>query len=160
MARKSYSREDVKALAKHFGVKLTEDELDEMIGGMDEEREHDDVTGGDPRAVFLIALAHVGEIPDYYARLYYMQEHAKGGPCMCFFGKDGAFALPSGHKLGVRVPTGGSMCANCYWLAGEEACRNREFQSWRRTLGVREGTESVLPFPANQYCCDLWERTR
>lgn len=37
--------------------------------GMRVEREHDDVTGGDPRLVAQIARAHLREKPDYYTRL-------------------------------------------------------------------------------------------
>lgn len=37
--------------------------------GIREEREHDDVTGGDPRLVRRIALAHLREDPRYYTKL-------------------------------------------------------------------------------------------
>lgn len=41
----------------------------EVAMGMRVEREHDDVTGGDPRLVRRIVLAHLRERPDYYRRL-------------------------------------------------------------------------------------------
>lgn len=37
--------------------------------GMKEEREHDDVTGGDPRLTRKIVDAHLRETPDYYSKL-------------------------------------------------------------------------------------------
>lgn len=60
-------------------------------------------------------------------------------------------ALPADHQLGMRVPEGGSMCANCRFLSGPDTCGNPAFVRWN-------GGKAKLPQAANRYCCDLWER--
>lgn len=61
---------DLQARAeKVFGVDLTGIDLDEFAMGLQVEREHDDVTGGDMKQVAKIALAHLREVPDYYTKL-------------------------------------------------------------------------------------------
>jgi len=58
------------------------------------------------------------------------------------------YALPKGHKAGLRVPKGGSCCANCeYWI--KERCTNKYYQAWA-------GTDKI-PYPADEYCTDWWE---
>lgn len=37
--------------------------------GMKVEREHNDVTHGDPKLVEKIVMAHLKEVPDYYTKL-------------------------------------------------------------------------------------------
>lgn len=44
---------------------------------MDVEREHRDVTRGDPMKTGRIVLAHLREFPDYYARLVLMEAAAR-----------------------------------------------------------------------------------
>jgi hypothetical protein len=58
-------------------------------------------------------------------------------------------ALPSYHELGMRVPKGGSMCANCRFLSSDTTCGNERFVKWNGG--------ATLPAPKNQYCCDLYE---
>ncbi len=58
-------------------------------------------------------------------------------------------ALPPNHKLGMRVPQGGSMCANCRFLTSPTTCGNAGFVKWNG--GPK------LPAPANQYCCDNYQ---
>jgi hypothetical protein len=58
-------------------------------------------------------------------------------------------ALPSYHELGMRVPKGGSMCANCRFLSSDTTCGNERFVRWNGG--------ATLPAPKNQYCCDLYE---
>jgi len=43
--------------------------FNEIVVGMNEEREHCDITGGDPVLSARIALAHLKETPDYYIKL-------------------------------------------------------------------------------------------
>lgn len=45
--------------------------------GMAAEREHRDVTRGDPMKTGRIVLAHLREYPDYYARLVRMEAAAR-----------------------------------------------------------------------------------
>jgi hypothetical protein len=52
-------------------------EEDQVKLGMEIEKEHNDLTNGDPRLVKMIVMAHLKEIPDYYSRLKEMEEDAK-----------------------------------------------------------------------------------
>jgi hypothetical protein len=66
-------------------------------------------------------------------------------------GKKRAVAvLPTDHQLGMQVPQGGSMCANCRYLADPQHCGNPGFIKWN-------GKNNTLPAPADEYCCDLYE---
>jgi len=60
-----------------------------------------------------------------------------------------AQVLPPDHQLGMQVPKGGSMCANCKYLAGPQECGNPGFVKWNGS--------PQLPAPADEYCCDLYE---
>lgn len=60
-----------------------------------------------------------------------------------------ASVLPPDHQLGMQVPKGGSMCANCKFLAGPDQCGNQGFITWNGS--------PQLPAPADEYCCDLYE---
>lgn len=57
---------------------------------------------------------------------------------------------PASHKPGMRVPEGGSMCANCEYLkdADKRICGNPDFVRWN-------GSE-IIPAPVDQYCSDWW----
>lgn len=56
---------------------------------------------------------------------------------------------PAGHQVGMRVPEGGSMCANCEYLGGDRiSCKNKNYVAWN---GSR-----FMPAPADQYCCDFY----
>lgn len=64
---------------------------------------------------------------------------------------EGAIEYPSDHKPGVRVPKGGSMCANCeYWKEEGNQCLNKYWEQWAET--------KKIPYPANEYCCNWWEQ--
>jgi len=55
----------------------------------------------------------------------------------------------AGHKLGMRVLKGGSMCGNCSYANDDgKSCSNDLFQKFNG------GSE--LPAPADEYCCDEW----
>lgn len=68
--------------------------------------------------------------------------HARGGKV------EAEKALPADHQLGMKVPKGGSMCANCKFLATPTTCGNNGFVEWNH--GAK------LPAPADEYCCDLY----
>lgn len=55
-------------------------------------------------------------------------------------------ALPKDHQLGMKVPKGGSMCANCKYIASPTTCGNKGFIEWNKGPN--------LPHPADEYCCD------
>ena len=61
----------------------------------------------------------------------------------------GKVFFPSDHQPGVRVPKGGSSCANCEYLGKDgKSCDNRYFIIWN---GGKE-----LPAPADEFCSDWW----
>lgn len=68
---------------------------------------------------------------------------------------------PTGpHKVGMRVPTGGSSCAKCKFyreVDGEDHCVNREWVDAPVKKGGGGG-DTPLPKAANKWCCDYYER--
>jgi len=58
---------------------------------------------------------------------------------------------PADHKAGMRVPEGGSMCANCEYLKDAEKglCGNNYFVKWN-------GSDKI-PAPIHEYCSDFYE---
>lgn len=60
----------------------------------------------------------------------------------------GIIQYPAGHKLGMRVPKGGSDCAKCEYVDGQK-CKNTLFVKWNGS--------NIIPAPTNEYCCDLFE---
>ncbi len=57
---------------------------------------------------------------------------------------------PPGHRAGMRVPKGGSMCKNCKFLGSdEESCINKYFVKWNGS--------TRLPAPADSFCSDWYE---
>ena len=66
------------------------------------------------------------------------------------YGGPGNYSVPEDHLAGIRVPKGGSCCANCeYWIAKEEICTNTHYQEWAGT--------NKIPYPADEYCTDWYE---
>lgn len=52
------------------------------------------------------------------------------------------------HKVGMRVPPGGSDCAKCEYVLGQQ-CKQKDFVKWNGS--------STIPAPTDQYCCDFFE---
>jgi hypothetical protein len=75
--------EEARRVGDAIGVDWSRFDLDEFRHGMDVEFEHGshdlqtDVTHDDPVATGKIALAHMKEFPDYYARLERMEAEAE-----------------------------------------------------------------------------------
>lgn len=62
--------------------------------------------------------------------------------------KKGKFELPANHHPGMKVPKGGSCCANCKYWDGKK-CENKYYNQWAQT--------SHIPFNPLEYCSDWWE---
>ena len=62
--------------------------------------------------------------------------------------KKGEVTYPKDHKPGMRVTKGGSCCANCEYVNGQE-CTNEYFIKWNRS--------NKIPAPTDEYCSDFWE---
>lgn len=57
---------------------------------------------------------------------------------------------PGDHKMGMRVPKGGSSCAKCEYVRNDnQDCAQKNFVAWNGS--------PKLPAPANEYCCDFFE---
>lgn len=55
---------------------------------------------------------------------------------------------PPTHRVGMRVPKGGSSCAKCEYVSGQH-CKQKDFISWKG--------DSIIPAPTDSYCCDFYE---
>ena len=56
---------------------------------------------------------------------------------------------PKNHKVGMRVPNGGSNCAKCEYLDDDDkSCVQPDFVKWN-------GAERI-PAPVDSYCCDFF----
>lgn len=60
-------------------------------------------------------------------------------------------SYPTSHKVGMKVPYGGSNCAKCEYLnlQTRQDCRERHFVQWN-------GGHHI-PAPVDSYCCDFFE---
>lgn len=58
---------------------------------------------------------------------------------------------PANHKPAMRVPEGGSCCANCEYLKDSEKglCGNKFFIAWNGS--------NKIPAPIDQFCSDWYE---
>ena len=82
---KSFSAEEARRVGEEIGIDWSTAPFDveQFRAGMDVELEHGlhdpatNVTGDDEIVTGKIALAHLNEFPDYYARLGRMEEEAK-----------------------------------------------------------------------------------
>ena len=82
--RVSFTRDEARRVGEEIGIDWETAPLDveQFRMGMDVELEHGlhdlgtNVTGDDPVVTGKIALAHLNEFPDYYARLARMEEEA------------------------------------------------------------------------------------
>jgi len=63
------------------------------------------------------------------------------------------FEFPPDHRPGMKVPTGGSSCASCEYLAKDKRrCNNDYFVAWHGS--------DVIPGRINEYCSDWYEPRR
>lgn len=62
----------------------------------------------------------------------------------------GKVEYPADHKVGMRVPKGGSDCAKCEYVKGQ-TCTNKYFN---QAVGKR------IPAPVDEYCCDFFEAAK
>lgn len=84
-SRESFTTEEARRIGEQIGIDWSSApfEVDEFRAGMDVELEHGthdlatNVTDDDAVVTGKIALAHLNEFPDYYARLEKMEEEAK-----------------------------------------------------------------------------------
>lgn len=77
-----FTAEQAKQIGEQLGINWSMFDLEQFRMGMDVELEHGsrdpntNVTNDDPLITGKIALAHLNEFPDYYTRLYEMEEKA------------------------------------------------------------------------------------
>lgn len=81
--KKHYTPEEAKAIGEKLSIDWSKFDVEQFRMGMDVELEHGkvdpetNVTNDDPLLTGKIALAHLNEFPDYYDRLYEMEEEAE-----------------------------------------------------------------------------------
>lgn len=59
-----------------------------------------------------------------------------------------AIHYPASHKVGMKVPKGGSDCAKCEYVNGQN-CSQPQFVRWNGG--------NKIPAPTDEYCCDFFE---
>jgi hypothetical protein len=55
---------------------------------------------------------------------------------------------PKDHPVGMRVPKGGSNCAKCEFVDGQD-CTQKDFVKWNGG--------ATIPALVDSYCCDFFE---
>ncbi len=81
--KKHFTAEEAKAIGEKLGIDWSKFDVEQFRMGMDVELEHGkedpvtNVSNDDPLITGKIALAHLNEFPDYYDRLYEMEEEAE-----------------------------------------------------------------------------------
>ena len=59
-------------------------------------------------------------------------------------------SYPADHQPGMKVPKGGSMCANCEYLKDDKkSCGNEYFIRWNGS--------ALIPGKIDEYCSDWFE---
>lgn len=83
-SKERFSTEEAKEIGEKLGIDWSKYDIEQYRMGLDVELEHGlvdphtNVTDDDPIITGKIALAHLNEFPDYYTRLYIMEEEAEG----------------------------------------------------------------------------------
>lgn len=83
MARKNFTSDEAKKVGEELGIDWSKFDVEQFRMGMNVELEHGlvdphtNVTNDDPLLTGKIALAHLNEFPDYYTRLYKMEQEAE-----------------------------------------------------------------------------------
>ena len=81
--KKHFSADEAKGIGEELGIDWSKFDIEQLRKGMDVELEHGkvdphtNVSDDDPLITGKIALAHLNEFPDYYDRLYEMEEEAE-----------------------------------------------------------------------------------
>ena len=82
-SKKVFTAEQAKEIGEKLGIKWDKFDVEQFRHGMDVELEHGtensltNVTNDDPLITGKIALAHLNEFADYYARLEKMEQAAE-----------------------------------------------------------------------------------
>ena len=85
MAKNNFSRDEAKVVGESLGINWSKFDVEQFRMGMVVELEHGrrnsrtNVTNDDPVMTGKIALAHLNELPDYYARLEKMEGGEEAG---------------------------------------------------------------------------------
>ena len=81
--KKHFSADEAKGIGEELGIDWSKFDIEQFRKGMDVELEHGrvdphtNVSDDDPLITGKITLAHLNEFPDYYDRLYEMEEEAE-----------------------------------------------------------------------------------
>jgi len=81
--KKVFTEEQAKEIGEKIGIDWSKFDIEQFRMGLDVELEHGtvnpntNVSNDDPIITGKIALAHLNEFPDYYTRLYEMEQEAE-----------------------------------------------------------------------------------
>lgn len=81
--KKVFTAEEAKEIGEKLAIDWSKFDVEQFRMGLDVELEHGavnpntNVTNDDPILTGKIALAHLNEFPDYYARLYEMEKEGE-----------------------------------------------------------------------------------
>lgn len=83
MVKKVFTKEQAQEIGNKLGIDWSKFDVEQFRMGMDVELEHGlidpstNVTNDDPVLTGKIVLAHLNEYPDYYTRLYKLEDEAE-----------------------------------------------------------------------------------
>lgn len=83
MSKKHFTTKEAKEIGEKLGIDWKNFDVKQFRMGLDVELEHGtvnsntNVSNDDPLITGKIALAHLNEFPDYYTRLYEMEEEGE-----------------------------------------------------------------------------------
>ena len=68
------------------------------------------------------------------------------------YGGPGEMVLPPNHKAGLKVPKGGSCCANCkWWNKEEQVCVSTYYVEWAGTNKIPYAATGIAGSMPNLY---------
>ena len=130
----SISTEQARAVGALLGVDWSRINIEQFRQGLEDEEEHEEVTGGDPKLIGQIALDHLNEDPEYYTHLKQMEESFEKG-CGVEPDDDEYYGAPLAGNMTIEFP--GALHANELQIVA----MNPEGKSPRAGLWKPEGGE-------------------
>lgn len=150
--------------AKLVYVKTAEEAYQQALNADSQTSNFIRIWRADNKINFAVAV-EVDLFGDYTSEMYnnkgYLKQEVKDGAIAQLkksllidaenkMAQGGNFELPTNHQPFIKVPKGGSCCANCKFLTfDKKSCGNKYFIQW---YGKAE-----LPQPIDEYCSDWYE---
>lgn len=145
---------DVNNFARRIGLDFKRERFDayDLLKGMNVEKEHENITGGDKYTTGLIALTHLRERPDYYDLLEKMEAMPIRGGCEMQYGSG-----PLKNDLINREPD--YVCDDYISNADLKKTKRRNLQTLLKSKGLKNvktesNTDKILKYikQRNEHC--------